>query len=213
MSVKTSKFAPGKTATPAPTNGKATSHAAEVKNPQSPATVSPLAKATAELAKQTDEAAARAEERKAAGNGQSSEGKPEITPEFKAAAEEKGLTDVYAAHQNSTAAGSAAKVVPIVSFEQPAENAPEIAPLDERLRRLNELTALQTKFARLQASKTRLAQFKAKNGYENLTLKLIDNQTREEFSTSNPLVILEQLEFLKATTEKLINETAEKIVW
>lgn len=103
-------------------------------------------------------------------------------------------------------------VVQIPSVAKSAETKGQ--PLDERLHRLNQLFELQTKYNRLQSSKQNLAEFKLKKDSETITLTLSDYNSRgNDFTTKNPAVIKDLLEFLKDAINSKIKEIEALLKW
>lgn len=87
-------------------------------------------------------------------------------------------------------------------------------PLDERLHRLNQLFELQTKYNRLQTSKQNLAEFKLKKDTETITLTLSDYNSRgNDFTTKNPAVIKDILEFLREAIDSKIKAIEPLLKW
>jgi len=107
-----------------------------------------------------------------------------------------------------------AKILTVAPKETPKKEKEELKPLEDRLHRLNELFALQTKYNRLQQSKANLSEFTLKSDAENVTLELSDYNNRgKSFSTKNPIVIKEVLEFVISTIDKKMKEIEPKLVW
>lgn len=87
-------------------------------------------------------------------------------------------------------------------------------PLDERLHRLNQLFELQTKYNRLQTSKQNLAEFKLKKDTETITLTLSDYNSRgNDFTTKNPAVIKDILDFLREAIDSKIKSIEPLLKW
>ena len=92
----------------------------------------------------------------------------------------------------------------------------KVAPLDERLQRLDQLFVIQTKYQRLKASLTKLDELKLKKGgEENLSITISEKNSGryEGFETSNPLVVPEVIDFVKETIKKKIKEIEPQLVW
>ena len=89
----------------------------------------------------------------------------------------------------------------------------ELPPLDDRLQRLNELFAIQTKYNHLQASKQKLSDFQLKKGEENVSLTIEDRNSRQSFTTSNPDVIKDVLQFVKRTIEEKVKAVEPLLKW
>ena len=105
-------------------------------------------------------------------------------------------------------------VVPTKKEEQKKEETESgIAPLDDRLHRLSQLFELQSKYNRLLKSKQKVAEFKMKKGEENISFTISDENSREEFSTSNPDIIREVLEFVSIKIEQKRKEIEPLLVW
>lgn len=104
-----------------------------------------------------------------------------------------------------------ATIVPVIYMN--ADSKKNLPALDERLQRLNELFDLQKKYNRLTASKQKLAEFKLKKGEENITISIEDSNSRNEFSTSNPVVVLEVLEFVSTKIDEGKKAIEPLLVW
>lgn len=89
----------------------------------------------------------------------------------------------------------------------------DLPPLDDRLQRLNELFAIQTKYNHLLGSKQKLNEFQMKKGEENVTLTIEDRTTRQSFTTSNPDVIKEVLLFVKKTIDEKVRAIEPLLKW
>jgi hypothetical protein len=85
--------------------------------------------------------------------------------------------------------------------------------LDDRLHRLNELFELQKKYNRLTASKQKLAEFKMKKGEENISLTIEDNNSRTEFSTSNPEIVAQVMEFVSVKIDEKKKQIEPLLTW
>lgn len=102
----------------------------------------------------------------------------------------------------------AATTTPAVIIKKEATtNTPEppqeLAPLEDRLHRLNVLFDLQKRFNRLHESRQKLDDFNLKANGETLRVTIEEINGNHEFNTTNSEVIKELIEFLKATiTEK-----------
>ena len=106
------------------------------------------------------------------------------------------------------------KLITVTPKETPKKEKQELKPLEDRLHRLNELFALQTKYNRLQQSKANLSEFALKSDAENVTLELSDyNHRGKSFTTKNPVVIKEVLDFVVSTIDKKMKEIEPKLVW
>ena len=84
--------------------------------------------------------------------------------------------------------------------------------LEDRLYKLSILFDLQKKHSRLQESKANLESFVIDYNKENSTLKISDDD-RNEFKTSNPLVIAEVIKIMKETIVMKTAEVAAQIVF
>lgn len=93
------------------------------------------------------------------------------------------------------------------------EQKPDPASLEGRLLRLNQLVELRGKYDRLRLSEQKLSTFVIAKGEENVTLTIEDENIREEFSTSNPAVIKEVLDFLRTTIQNKRKEIEPQLTW
>jgi len=89
----------------------------------------------------------------------------------------------------------------------------ELPPLDDRLHRLNELFSIQSKYNLLLSSKQKLSDFQLKKGEENVFLTIEDKSNRQSFSTSNPDVIKEVLQFVKKTIDEKVKAVEPLLKW
>lgn len=121
-------------------------------------------------------------------------------------------------------AGKEKVVTPIVTGETkkpalskltvaPPVKKEELPPLDDRLHRLNELFSIQSKYNLLLGSKQKLSEFQLKKGEENVTLTIEDRNNRQSFTTSNPDVIKEVLQFVKKTIDEKVKAVEPLLKW
>lgn len=104
-----------------------------------------------------------------------------------------------------------AKALPPIPPLKKADEKTELAPLDDRLHRLNMLFDLQAKHAKLVDSEKRLKDFVIKNDKEASRLELTDDEDNE-FVTSNPFVIAEVVALLKKTIKERKEVVAAQII-
>lgn len=104
-----------------------------------------------------------------------------------------------------------AKIQP-VPVQTPKEEADKLPPLDERLHRLNQLFNLQEKYNRLQTSLIKLNEFEIKKDGERSRLSLADD-SRNEFSTYNPEIITEVVDFLKKRIKEKTKSIEPLLKW
>jgi hypothetical protein len=88
----------------------------------------------------------------------------------------------------------------------------DVPPLDERLQRLNELFALQMKFNQYQTTLQKLNDFQLKQKVEDAHITFED-EDNNEFTTSNPEILQDVLQFLKQTIQEKIKVLGAKLVW
>jgi hypothetical protein len=100
-----------------------------------------------------------------------------------------------------------------LSVAKKEEEKPQVESLEDRLHRLNQLFDLQQKHTRLSGSLQKLNEFKLKKTDENVTLRISDVNRSSDFSTSNPDVIKEVLDFIKVTIEKKKKEIEPLLKW
>ena len=89
----------------------------------------------------------------------------------------------------------------------------QIAPLEERLFRLDQLFELQTKFNHLQSTKQKLNDFKIKKGAENVSLKLEDTDRGHTFLTANAEVVQGVLNALTKEIDEKIATISDLLKW
>lgn len=122
------------------------------------------------------------------------------------------------------AAGKEKNVTPMVPGETkkpalskltvaPPTKKEDLPPLDDRLQRLNELFAVQSKYNLLLSSKQKLSEFQLKKGEENVFLTIEDKNIRQSFTTSNPDVIREVLQFVKKTIDEKVKAVEPLLKW
>lgn len=104
-------------------------------------------------------------------------------------------------------------VVPETEISKQLSSSAIVAPLDDRLKRMNELFELQKKYNRLLSSKQKLAEFKMVKGEENITLSIEDGNSRKEFTTSNSDVVKEVMEFVSTKIDQRRKEIEPLLVW
>ena len=89
----------------------------------------------------------------------------------------------------------------------------KIAPLEERLFRLDQLFELQTKFNHLQSTKQKLNDFKIRKGAENVSLKLEDTDRGHTFLTANAEVVQGVLNALTKEIDEKIATISDLLKW
>ena len=89
----------------------------------------------------------------------------------------------------------------------------QIAPLEERLFRLDQLFELQTKFNHLQSTKQKLNDFKIRKGAENVSLKLEDTDRGHTFLTANAEVVQGVLNALTKEIDEKIATISDLLKW
>lgn len=102
------------------------------------------------------------------------------------------------------------EVVVVKPIEKEVE---QIAPLEERLFRLDQLFELQTKFNHLQSTKQKLNDFKIKKGAENVSLKLEDSDRGHTFLTANAEVVQGVLNALTKEIDEKIATISDLLKW
>ena len=102
------------------------------------------------------------------------------------------------------------EVVVVKPLEKEVE---QIAPLEERLFRLDQLFELQTKFNHLQSTKQKLNDFKIKKGAENVSLKLEDTDRGHTFLTANADVVQGVLNALTKEIDEKIATISDLLKW
>jgi hypothetical protein len=120
----------------------------------------------------------------------------------------------------AAANGAAAKVETTTNLLPPKTEATvktispakELLPLEDRLLRLDELFAIQNKYYKYKQSLEKLNAFKLKKDGETTTLSLEDDN-RNSFETSNPEVVEDIINALKATITRKIKEIESKLTW
>lgn len=126
--------------------------------------------------------------------------------------------------KNATA--KAVKTAPVIAAETTPEEPAQVESLlirmdneknvslslEDRLHRLNVLFDLQKKYNSLQNSLYKLKQFKLTHDGQTAYLSFRD-EDRKEFSTQNPEVMQDFLEFLKTTIESKIKAIEPLLTW
>lgn len=77
----------------------------------------------------------------------------------------------------------------------------DFPPLEDRILRINQLFDLQSRYNRLLKGQSKLAEFKLKKGEENISCTIRDNNSREEFSTTNPELVNAVLDCVRVTVQ------------
>lgn len=88
----------------------------------------------------------------------------------------------------------------------------KLPPLDERLHRLNELFALQSKYNRLQASLQKLNDFELRKDSEGGGIRVFDSN-RTEFATSNPDILGDVVAFIKVRIKERLKAIEPLLKW
>lgn len=116
--------------------------------------------------------------------------------------------------QKTTITAPQANQLPPVKMEFPKKEGKEndLAPLDDRLHRLNQLFDLQAKHTRLLQSELKLKNFSLKKEEGSLEIVITDSD-RNRFATSNPEVIAACVEFLKKTIVEKRKQVEPLLHW
>lgn len=104
-----------------------------------------------------------------------------------------------------------AKIAPITTEVKKEEKpVPEIPPVEDRIHKVLQLSALVDKHETLLETKKKLKAFKLSTDGSRDTLRIMDSKGNE-FSTSNSGVIADVLEVIKISTDKRITEVENQI--
>jgi hypothetical protein len=88
----------------------------------------------------------------------------------------------------------------------------EVPPLDDRLHRLNQLFDIQRKYNQYQTTLQKLNDFQLSQKVEDAHITFEDEDSNE-FTTSNPEIMQDVLQFLKQTIQDKIKVLATKLIW
>jgi hypothetical protein len=104
-------------------------------------------------------------------------------------------------------------VSPVKPIETPGKkDVQEIAPLEDRLHRLNQLFNLQTKYNKYTESLQKLNDFEIKKDGERSSISISDD-SRNNFSTYHPEIVQEVVEFLKVNIKQRIKAIEPQLRW
>lgn len=105
----------------------------------------------------------------------------------------------------------AEKALPVIQPAPRATNS-QILSFEDRMHKLNLLFAKQQKYSKLQSSLLKLNEFEVAKDGERSRLSISDD-SRNDFSTYNPEIVQEVVDFLKIKIQERLKQLEPEINW